>query len=135
MNDRNDRLDELMRAVGRGAAPVELRARTLERALGAWDCAAPADRWRRAWESRPLRVAWAAAVVALVAANLALDGTNKLASQAAPAQAASTNELDEATRLPRLRLSYVGIDASASPKHPAPHPVPAAGTHGKESRS
>jgi len=84
------------------AAPAGLRERALARARAAAEAGAPAaldgkDRTDRPgrrgltdrlWESRPLRMAWAAALVALVAVNLYLD---RAATRAPEVRTAATS--------------------------------------------
>lgn len=50
--------------------PAGLRERVLDRARAEFAHSVPRDPWSRVWSSRPLRLAWAAMVVALLVANL-----------------------------------------------------------------
>ncbi len=99
--------------------PALLRARTLARAAEAWAEPARPDPWRRVWESRPLRLAWATAVVALVAANLALPSRPSATGPAvrgdALTQAAADRELREVVALPRLKPEYADAGSPARP--------------------
>lgn len=101
--------------------PDDLRAQTLARARRAMERPRVRDRWRELWESRPLRLVWAAAVAALVAANLAVSARPLPSpARAARTSAAADDELRSAIALgdlrsvpiivsPRLRLPN-GID-------------------------
>ena len=68
-------------------APPGLRRRTLDaaRAVGAAPAQEPERSLTdRAWESRPLRLAWAAGLALLIGANLYLDYLDRGAIRAAP---------------------------------------------------
>jgi hypothetical protein len=135
MKDTNDPVDELLRALRPSSAPEELRPRTLGRALRSWDEAPVGNLWQRLWESGPLRLAWATTVIALIAANLGLPARGRQATAGAGAATAmAPGELRDVVELPRVRLSYVGVEA-APQAPPAPNPAPAAPGHGKETRS
>lgn len=54
------------------APPERLRPAVLGAAERSWGSGR--DLWSRAWESRPLRLAWAATLAALLAAHLLLPG-------------------------------------------------------------
>lgn len=83
--------------------PDGLRRSALAAATERWSRPATSDRWRRIWESQPLRVAWGAAVVVLVAANLVVPSRT-----ARPRTSASTSdELREFVKLPRLRAGSI----------------------------
>lgn len=68
----NPDLERLLKGLAPPAPDASLRQRTLARARLAHPAPAPADAWRRAWESRPLRLAWGTAVLLLVAAHVFL---------------------------------------------------------------
>ena len=83
--------------------PAELREATLATAVARWSHPADVDHWRWIWESRPIRVAWGATVVVLVAMILVLPRKT-----ARPRASRSTpDELQEVISLPRLRTGYV----------------------------
>ena len=111
------------------APPEHLRAAVLAAAERSWD--ARPDLWTRLWESAPVRLTWAATVVALAVGNLLLShpqrrseaadgrttggGPETLARPADP-------ELDEATgklRLRITRLTWVGEGTSRDASAPA----------------
>lgn len=90
--------------------PATLRDRTLRAATQALDRDAPTDLWTRLWENRTARIAWAACIVALVAAHVAVTPR----SAVAPRIVQMEDEISELTRLPRLdaeavaRVSRIG---------------------------
>jgi hypothetical protein len=80
--------------------PEGLHAATVASARGAMARAPLRDRWREAWESRPLRLAWGAAAVALIVANLTLPVGSPLArEQAASVHPSGDEELRKALSL------------------------------------
>jgi len=105
------------------APPRALRERALAAARESWGSGAePArvpDRWTRAWESRPLRLAWAAAVVALLAGHLLLPRAASTKPPAAARAAAVPPAAVEAQRPARVSfaesLSLPPIDLSTRP--------------------
>ncbi|MDD5564876.1 MAG: hypothetical protein PHQ91_14270 [Thermoanaerobaculaceae bacterium] len=130
MSDDHEEMAQLLAALEEPEPPRALRARALAGAEEAWTRGGPAaDRWRRLWESRPLRLAWAAAVVLLVGANLALRTGSRARPPASPAAAAAQEraglqELQAVVELPRIRLGSAGLDApegrATGPRTPAP---------------
>jgi len=104
------------------APPRALRERALAAARQSWDAAAGVtpseDRWKRAWESRPLRLAWAIAVVALVAGHLLLSRAPRTET-AATVRAAAPPPVAEVERPARVSLadalSLPPIDLSTRP--------------------
>ncbi len=130
MSDDHEEMARLLTAIEEPEPPRALRARALAGAEEAWTRGGPAaDRWRRLWESRPLRLAWAAAVVLLVGANLALRTGSRARPPASPAAAAAQEraglkELQAVVELPKIRLHGTGIDLpdsrSAAPRVPEP---------------
>ncbi|MBI5441313.1 MAG: hypothetical protein HY900_08900 [Deltaproteobacteria bacterium] len=89
-------------------APPELKARVLATSRAALLAApAPPDRWSLLWASRPLRLAWAATVLLLVAGHIALVRPShpREESAAVPLLRAASEadaELAAIGRLPRL---------------------------------
>jgi len=67
MRDDRDPLD----GAGPPLPPAELRARVLA-AVGPVLAHEPVGRWTRIWQSRPLRISWAAAMALLALAHVAL---------------------------------------------------------------
>jgi hypothetical protein len=99
---------ELLGGVGPPLPPSELRARVLAAAEIAFAHEAT-GRWTRIWQSRPLRLSWAAAMAFLALAHLAL--SLKLARREEPPVSASIrrpgeSELDRATSVPRIDPSH-----------------------------
>lgn len=68
----NPDLERLLKGLAPPPPEGPLRERTLAKAALALEAPAPRDRWREAWESRPLRLAWATAVLLLVATHVFL---------------------------------------------------------------
>lgn len=90
-------------------APPELRQRVLSAARQTMGQAAPRDLWTRIWESRPIRLAWAASIGALIFGHLVIGG----AVSAGPAQpaiplAAAVGADDELAEI--IDLQHVTVD-------------------------
>jgi hypothetical protein len=140
MNDDHEELTRLLAAIGEPEPPRGLRGRAVAGAEAAWRRPAAADPWRRLWESRPLRIAWVAAVVLLVGANLALRTGSRVGPPAPPAAAAAqeragTKELQAVVELPQVRLHSTGIDLLEG-RTAAPHvPEPKTPHHAAEGTS
>ncbi len=121
MSDLHDESARLLAALREPEPPGALRARALAGARAAWE--RPADRWLALWESRPMRIAWAAAVVLLAAANIGVrvaPHAGPRARMASPTQAdAANDDLQAITALPRLRPEYADV-LSAGPAAAAP---------------
>jgi hypothetical protein len=122
MKEREDEIARLLAALGGARAPDALRERTLARARQAWTHEGlvgnpVADPWRRVWESRTLRVAWAVTVLVLLLLAFApLPGppSRSQAAAAASASDADTRELQAVLRLPRLDLGLVSVEAAVA---------------------
>ncbi len=73
MSKRRD-IDRLLEGLRPAEAPSALRARALRAAADAGREEPEGDpgRWERAWQSRPLRLSWLAAVMLLTALHLAI---------------------------------------------------------------
>jgi hypothetical protein len=115
MTERHDPVTHLLSALEEPEPPRRLRERSLARALAAWVQPPAVDPWSRLWHSRPLRLVWAATIVLLVAANVALRvGQQARLQVAAPAAAsqdqADFQELQAIVELPRVWPEYVGMD-------------------------
>jgi len=88
-------LEDRLRSMRRPGPSPELRERALARAAG---LAAPPVSWvERWWASRSLRIAWAGALVLLVAANLGI-GRPQRSSRAAPTPVAGIPAVSDETR-------------------------------------
>lgn len=123
-----------------GAAPPEpperLRATALAAAERAWN--ERPDLWTRLWESRPLRVAWAATVLALVASHAGLSIADRRAAAREQAAAAPTRsperlpavvvspalpDLGEVADVLRLRITRIQWTGEGSPPRALARPV------------
>ena len=92
-----------------------LRDLVLERAGAALGRPIALDRWTQIYASRPLRAAWAAAVLGLMVANMTLP-TAKLRWREGRFVAGTAEQIEElraVVALPRLREGYVLVDAFA----------------------
>ena len=139
MTDLHDNVNRLIRTLGDPEPPQGLRGRTLARAQAAWARPA-ADRWLALWESRPLRLAWAATVLLLVACNFALrTGSPAPPRAVAPAVAfreqTGLKELQAVVELPRLRQEDIGIDASGGLAGRGGGSLPTVSRHTQEDKS
>ena len=117
MKDTHSAVDRLLHGLATPRAPVELRSITLARTGAAW-ARESADPWRRLWENRRLRWAWAVTVLALLAANATLgprhhDSTPP-AGNVLAARAAADRELAPLVELPRIDSRFVNVDVAAS---------------------
>jgi len=107
MNGRGTPSDPLRGLVPAGAPP-ELKARVLAASRAALLAGpAPRDPWTRLWESGPLRLAWAASVLLLLAAHALLvrPAPPPIAAAAAPAPRGASgtdSELAAIARLPQI---------------------------------
>ena len=128
--------ETLLASLEPSGPPEALRERVLERASAALDRAAERDAWARIYSSRPLRAAWAAAVLGLIAANLLLPrGTGSSAGEPLTVSSArQLPELREVVSVPRLDEALVSVDRLAYGRPPAAAPA-AAGSGGKEKTS
>jgi hypothetical protein len=68
----NRPLDDLLRRVRPAGPPSDLRDRSLAAAREARHRAVRPDVWTRVWSNRPLRIAWAASLAAVLVAHAAL---------------------------------------------------------------
>lgn len=124
---KNDRVSRFLVELGTPEPPSDLRPRALAAAEREWAQPTSPDPWRRVWESRPLRLAWAAAALALVAANLTLSGAgaSRDARLTATTRSIPSPELQETVALPRLRFENVVDVAGGAPVRPqSPRPGP-----------
>ncbi len=142
MNERPDRLNELLGQLAPPDPPHDLEAQVLAGAKEALAREAGRDVWTRIWESRPIRLAWAATVLALVICNV---GVSVLLSSPRPSspQAATTGrdgrgELSAVGRLPRLDENarpLIGTQAYRVLEHGETDRTPPPRGKGKESAS
>lgn len=115
--------------------PERLRAAALAAAERAWD--ERPDLWRRLWESRALRVAWAATVLALVASHAGLSVADRRAAARALTAAAPVRsperiptvvspavpDLAEVADVLRLRITHIQWAGEGSPRRAPARPV------------
>ncbi len=111
------------------APPEELRGQGLALAREALVRETPRDVWTRIWESRPLRIAWAAAATLLVAANLVV-GTRRppapaVSRSGAAAEREAARELSAFVALPPIDetvkplVGRAAADAASPERRPA----------------
>ncbi len=115
--------------------PGELHGEVMQAAVAALAREAPRDLWTRLWESRPLRLAWAAVVLLLLLGNLVAPRATSTFRMRGIAPAAAADELDSIARLPRIDLETlpsIGSVPSAVGAEPQPVQTP---HQTKESRS
>ncbi len=117
----DDPLGRLLAGARPPEPPASLRGRVLARAAAVLAGEEATDPWRRIWESRPLRLAWAASVLLLAGANLLLPPRRETAVAVTP-PSPSDPDLASAGHLPRLRAAYASVpilDTSnqGSPRH------------------
>jgi len=124
----NLRSDHLPGGLTPPQAPPELRQRVLSAARRTMSQAPPRDLWMRIWENRPIRLAWAASIGALIFGHLVI-GEAVSAGPAQPAiplaVAAGTDaELAEIVDLQRVTVELPGWEMvtrdTATPTDPPP---------------
>jgi hypothetical protein len=127
--------ESLLASLAPAGPPDALRERVLERASAALDRAAERDAWTRIYASRPLRAAWAAAVLGLIAANLMFPrGSRPSAEEHLTASSARrVPELRDVVTVPRIDEALVSVDRFAYGRPPAA--APAAAGSGKKEKS
>ncbi len=124
MKTGKDDLEKLLASVEPARPPGSLRERVLERAGEALDRPLSRDAWTRIYSSRPLRAAWVATVLLLLAAHLLIPrGTRPPASERLAASSSRlVPELRDVVSVPRLDEALASIDrlAYARPAGAAP---------------
>jgi hypothetical protein len=105
--------------------PPTLRARVLKSARETLEREAARDIWTRVWESRPLRVAWAAATLILLAAHLAVPARPPARDRGASEPAAAP-EFDPGGELAAV-AGLSPLNEDLLPRLEAPADPPAAG--------
>ena len=121
MSNKNDPIHQFLGLIKQPDPPGSLREQTLSIAVETMrEPAGERDFWTTIWESRPLRLAWAATVVALLAANLILPRfERKQQSESGMENRLEMEELGDAVSAPRLRFSYIKpLIAAPSPTLP-----------------
>ena len=115
----NRHAEPLFSALTPPAPPSDLRRRVLAAARTAASIAAHGpDVWDRLWTSRPARLAWAVAVVALAIGHLAVSGRapRSPAENAVPVATIATDrgELAEVADVGRLTAELPGWEVAAA---------------------
>jgi hypothetical protein len=113
-------VDPLPRDVQPPGPPPELRERVLTAARAAAATDQGAGLWHRLWTSRPLRLAWAAAVVGLIIGHSLIGPNGPKAPPAGPAlpvaaAAGNAGELAEVAALGRLTAELPGWEIAVAP--------------------
>jgi hypothetical protein len=100
------------------APSPDLRRRVLTAARAAWSVGRAPDLWDRLWTNRTARLAWAAAVLALVVGNLALPGLHRdrpvAGALSVAAVAAGQDEVAELAELGRLTAELPGWELAVA---------------------
>ncbi len=140
MSERNDEVTRVLAAIAEPEPPHALRTRTLGKAAETWGRPPLADRWHAAWASRPLRIAWAAAVIVLVTGNIVVrlsTGTSprNVASRAARPTPATDRDLQAIASLPQLSPVYLGDGAISGSQRTGKIPEVARTQHSSEGKS
>ncbi len=127
MREEPEVREPVLDALEPAGPPDELRDRVLARAGEALDHAAGPDAWTRIYRSRPLRAAWAASVLALLAAILLVPrGAKVPARERLTAESARRiPELRDVVAVPRVDEALVSIDRLAYGRPAAPSAGPA----------
>lgn len=114
--------ESLLRGLRSPQPPRELRARVLDAARSGARVGSAADAWSRLWHNRSLRLAWAGAVVLLLAGHAAVSLDRSAARAAFRSEYAAERRADEqlADLLRPVRISanvqpIVGLAAGPDP--------------------
>lgn len=114
----DDPLRELLSGLEAPAPPRELQARALAAAGRALAQASTWDLWERICESRPVRLAWATGVLALVGGHLALSLARHFSSATPPSAVMVRTELSTEVAaiatLPSINLAAVSWEPEAN---------------------
>jgi anti-sigma-K factor RskA len=110
-------IDSLLGDLDTPEPPSALKSMVLQATAEALNRPPAPDIWTRIWDSRPLRLAWAATVSALIAGHLAVTAVQQQPEP--PAMTVSNltevdQELAEISDLPRLRLAVRPLSESYS---------------------
>jgi len=119
---RDDHLRVMLSGLEPVAPPRELEARTLAAARRALAEPPTLDLWERMWASRPLRLAWATSVLAILGGHLLLSLAQWLAAAPPTAIAAQSELLAEVATIATLP----SIDPATVSWEPDADVVPAA---------
>lgn len=142
MKDEPEVVERLLAGLAPPKPPRGLEERTVRGAREAMVCEAARDAWTRIWESRPLRIAWAVSVVALVLCHLSITElrsvSGKAGTQTARVAREGNGELAAIARLPQLdgnARPLLGGRAYRLVEEPAGERMAPAKSKGKENRS
>lgn len=119
---RDDRIGSMLSGLEPVAPPEELKTRTLAAASRALAEPPMPDLWERLWASRPLRLAWATSMLALLGGHLLLSVSQRLATPPPPELAAGAGlpaELATIATLPSIDPAAVSWEADADAVPPA----------------
>ena len=115
----DDPVLELLQGLAPPAPPPELEGITLADAGSALRQRRTPDAWERAWASRPLRVAWMTALVALIAGHVLLSLRPDPVAVASGARAVGRDrlpaEIATMADLPRIVLSTAAFESGDGP--------------------
>jgi hypothetical protein len=127
MNRDREILDSVLGGLLPPEPPHELQVRVLRGATATLSRPPRRDVWTRIWANRPLRVAWAAAVLVLLAANVVVPQRQKTgwaAGATARVHPRPGDELDAVTRLPRIDLATLPAgERGVTPRVERPKPA------------
>jgi hypothetical protein len=116
MNEKPNGNEPLFQGLSVPEPPKELRPQVLSRASQAQGKGPRRDPWARLWESRQVRLAWGASVLALVVGHLVIPAGDPGPAKQAPMQAQSGfddhEELAGIADLPRLSFDSRPMAAS-----------------------
>jgi hypothetical protein len=100
--------------------PEDLRQQVLSRARQAAESGPRRELWARLWESRPVRLAWGASVLALVVCHVAIPVGDARPPKEAPTQAhASVDDHEDLAVIADLpKLSFDGRPSAVSTRAP-----------------
>jgi hypothetical protein len=138
VKERDDPVNRLLHGFQVPSAPERVRTATLAKVGAALSREPAGDRWRRVWEDRRLRWAWAATAAVLIVANLAVSGRRGRGEPVGrtvvdASSAAADRELAAVVALPRIDNRHLQTDTPNTGQRL--EPPPADGSEQKESRS
>lgn len=113
MKDESGIVEKLLAGLQPPKLPSGLQGKVLSGAKDALSREAARDVWSRIWESRPLRITWASAVVVLVVCNIGINGVRS--SWKGPAAPNPTRSLAEASGGPLALAHLPRLDERVRP--------------------
>jgi hypothetical protein len=142
MKDEHGVVERLVAGLAPPEPPRGLQERALRGARQALAREAGRNVWTRIWESRPLRIVWAVAVVVLVICHAGITELRsvsaRVGTQTARAAREGNGELAAIARLPRLdgnARPFLGMEAYQLAEEPGPRRFAPGKGKGKESAS